>query len=62
MNENYNKLYFACDTQEYMQVLEAIKGLDARETETTFDQGRVYFYLLIGPKDLDEFNRRLGYM
>ena len=60
MYENYNKIYFVCDMDVYTLVQKAMEGLDAKETETTFDQGRVYFYVLIHPKDLDEFNRRLG--
>ena len=59
MYENYEKIYFACEYGFYQNVQEAMVGLDAMEIETTFDQ-YVYFYVLINPKDLDEFDRRLG--
>jgi hypothetical protein len=59
MNENYEKIYFVCDMETYAKVGQAMKGLDAVEMETTFDQS-VYFFVLIHPKDLDEFKRRLA--
>ena len=45
--------------ETYAKVGQAMKGLDAVEMETTFDQS-VYFFVLIHPKDLDEFKRRLA--
>ena len=60
MNENYEKIYFVCDMETYAKVGQAMKGLDAKEKETTFDRGVVYFFVLIHPKDLDEFKRRLA--
>ena len=59
MNENYEKIYFVCDMETYAKVGQAMKGLDAVEMETTFDHS-VYFFVLIHPKDLDEFKRRLA--
>ena len=58
MDGDYRKLFFACDLETYQKVRRAMAGLDARETETTFDRV-VYFYVLIHSKELDEFNRRL---
>ena len=58
MYENYEKRFFSCSLEEYVKVQQAMQGLRAMETETTFDRF-VYFYVLIDPKDLDEFNRRL---
>ena len=59
MNEGYEKIYFVCDLEGYPKVQEAMKGLDAYETETTFDQN-VYFYAVVAKADLEEFNRRLS--
>ena len=58
MNGDYQKLFFACDLETYQKIQRAMAGLDARETETTFDRF-VYFYVVIHSNDLEEFNRRL---
>ena len=60
MNENYEKIEFVCDLGAYEKVGQAMKGLDAKEKETTFDRDVVYFYVLIHHKDLNEFKRRLA--
>ena len=46
--------------ETYAKVGQAMKGLDAKEKETTFDRGVVYFNVLIHHKDLDEFKGRLA--
>ena len=58
MDADYRKLFFACDLETYQKIQRAMVGLDARETETTFDRA-VYFYVVIHSDDLEEFNRRL---
>ena len=59
MNEKYERIFCVGDDVLHDQVMEAIKGLDAMVVETTYDQARVYFYVLIDPKDKAEFDRRL---
>ena len=60
MKEGYEKLSFVCDFDSYPLIQKAMEGLDAYETETFFWDARVYFYIVIHPKDVDEFNRRLA--